>query len=77
MLMMIRTTLGLNGGLTRRCSKASQSKSLKNAWLLICDSFPEQPKRRAGFFVIKPEKSDENKLFPYSDSVVFGRSHTF
>lgn len=65
------TIIGLNGGLTWRSSKASQSKCLKNMWSLN-DSCFVHPNRRAGFFVRRPEKPNsidihsENKIIDWN-----------
>lgn len=51
------TIFGLNGGLTRLCSSATQSISLKKECARMAASPPcatTQPKRLLGFLVIKP-----------------------
>ncbi|MPC39788.1 hypothetical protein E2C01_033338 [Portunus trituberculatus] len=49
------TTLGVNGGFTLRCSRASQSMSRKNLWFLMACSPPRsttQPNRLDGSLVM-------------------------
>lgn len=65
---LMHTTVGMNGGSICCNSNASQSKCLKNRWLLICESSAEYPNRFIGSFTIKPLKRKKAK--PKSISVV-------